>query len=48
MTFCPCKVVSTIGSVISGFCSRLVLSTEESVNLGIYLLGFCSLGSLAT
>ena len=30
MTFSPPRVVSTIGSVISGFCSRLVLSTWDS------------------
>ena len=48
MTFCPCRSVPTIDSVNSGFCSRLVLSTWESVHLGIYLLRFSPLGSLAT
>ena len=48
MTFFPRWCVSTHGSVNSGFCSRLVLSTWDSVHLGVCLLGFCPLGSLAT
>ena len=48
MTCCPCRIVSAIGSVNSGFCSRLVLSTCDSVQLGVCLLGFFPLGSLAT
>ena len=48
MRFCPCRSVPTIDSVNSGFCSRLVLSTWESVHLGIYLLRFSPLGNLAT
>ena len=48
MTFCPCRIVSTIGSVNSGFCSLLVLSTFGSGHLGVCLLGFCTLGNLCT
>ena len=48
MKFCPCRIVPTIDFVNSGFCSRFVLSTWESVHLGIYLPGFSPLGSLAT
>ena len=40
MTFCPCRIVSTIGSVNSGLCSRLVLSSSKSVQLGVCLLEF--------
>ena len=48
MTFCLRRIVSTVGSVNSGFCSRVVPSTLESVHLGVCLLGFCPIGSLAT
>ena len=64
MTYSPCRIVSTIGSVNSGFCSRFVLPTWDcvhkglflfeimptwhSVHLRVWLLGFCSLVSLAT
>ena len=48
MRICSCRIVPTIYSVNSGFCSRMVLSTWESVHLGIYLLGFSPRGSLAT
>ena len=48
MKFCPCRIVPTIDFVNSGFCSRFVLSTWESVDLGIYLPGFSPLGSQAT
>ena len=47
MTFSSCRIVSTIGSVNSGFYSHLALSTWDSVKLGVCLLGFCPLGSLA-
>ena len=46
MTFCPCRIVSIIGSVNSGFCSCLAYSTWDSIYMGVWLLGFCSLGSL--
>ena len=48
MTFSPRRIVSTIGYVNSGFCSRLALSTWDSVQLGVCLLGFCPLANLAT
>ena len=48
MRFCPCRIVPTIDFVNSGFFSHMVLSTWKSVHLGIYLLGFSPLGSLAT
>ena len=48
MTFCPCRIVSTIGSVNSCLCSLLDPSTWESLHLGLYLLWFCSLGSRST
>ena len=41
-------IVSTAGSVQTGFLSLLVLSTLESVQVGVCLLWFCPLGSLAT
>ena len=47
MTFCPRRIVSTIGSVNSGFCSRLDLSSWESVQVDVYLLGFCQLENCA-
>ena len=43
-----CRIVSTIGSVNSGFCSLLVLSTWKFVYLGVSLLEIRPLGSLAT
>ena len=46
MTFSSCRIMS-IGSVNSGFYSHLALSTWDSVQLGVCLLGFCPLGSLA-
>ena len=46
--FSPNKIVSTIGSVNSGLCSLEVLSTWDSLQLGVCLLGFCLLASLAT
>ena len=46
MTSSPRRIVSTIGSVNSGFCSRLVLSTWDSIHLGVCLLEICLLGSL--
>ena len=48
MPFCPRKNVSTIGSVNSGFCLRVVLCSWESVHLGACLLGIGPLGILAT
>ena len=48
MTFCLRRIVSTVGSVNSGFCSRVVLSTLESVHLGVRLLKISQLGSLST
>ena len=48
MTFCLRRIVSTVGSVNSVFCSRVVPSTLESVHLGVCLLGFCPIVSLAT
>ena len=48
MSFFPRSIVSSFGSVKSGLCSLLVLSTSESVHLGFFLLGFCPLWSLAT
>ena len=39
MTFSTRRIVSTIGSVNSGFYSHLVLSTWDSVKLGVSLLG---------
>ena len=47
MTFCPGRIVSTIGSVNSRFCLHVVLSTLESVHLRVCLLGICCLWSLA-
>ena len=43
MTFCPCRIVSTIGSVNSAFRSCLVLTSLESVQLEGCLLEFCLL-----
>ena len=40
MTFCRRWYVSTNGSVNSWFCSRLVLSSSKSVQLGVCLLEF--------
>ena len=48
MKFCPSGIVSIICSVNSAFCSRLALSTWDSVQLGVCLLGFSPLASLAT
>ena len=48
MTFCPRRIVSTIGSVNSAFRSYLVLSSWKFVQLGVCLLEFCLLASLAT
>ena len=48
MTFCPRRIVSTIGSVNSGFCSCLVLSTLESGHQVVCLLGIYPIGSLVT
>ena len=48
MTFCPRRIVSTIGSVNSGFCSLLVLSSWKSLQLDVCLLGFCPLGNICT
>ena len=47
VTFCPHRIVSTIGSVNSGICSCWVLSSWKSVQLGVWLLGIRVLGSLA-
>ena len=47
MTFCPRRIVFTIGSVNSGFCPRWVLSSWKSVQPGAWLLGIRLLGSLA-
>ena len=41
MTFCLCRIVSTIGSVNSAFRSCLVLSSWKFVQLGVSLLEFC-------
>ena len=41
MTICPSRIVSTIGSVNSSFCSRLVLFSWKSVQLGVCLFQFC-------
>ena len=41
MTFCPCRIVSAIGSVNSAFCSNLVPSFWKSVQLVVCLLEFC-------
>ena len=41
MTFWSHRIVSTIDSVNSGFCSRLISSSWKSVQLGVFLLGFC-------
>ena len=46
ITFCPRRIVTTKGIVNSGFCTCLLPSTWESVNLGFYLLAFCLLGGL--
>ena len=48
MTFCPSGIVSIICSVNSAFCSCLALSTWDYVQLGVCLLGFCPLASLAS
>ena len=48
MTFCPCMIVSTIGSANCKFCSRLAYSTWDSIYLGVCLLEKCPLDSLAT
>ena len=48
MIFFQNRIVSTVGFVNSGFCSCLVLSTWESVQLDMSLLGFCPIGSQAT
>ena len=48
MTFCPHRIVSTLGFVNSGFCPRVFLSTWESVHLGVCLLGICPLESRST
>ena len=48
MTFSPNRIVSTICSVNSAFCSRLAYSTWDSIYLGVFLLGICPLESLAT
>ena len=48
MTFCLRRIVSTVGSVNSGFCSRVVLSTLESVHLAVRLLDISQLGSPST
>ena len=47
-TLCQYRIVSTTGSLNSGFCAFLVLSTWGSVHLGVCLLGINSLGILAT
>ena len=47
MKFCPPRIVSTFAAVNPGFCLRVVVSTLESVQLDVCLLGFCPLGSLA-
>ena len=41
MTFCPRRIVSTIGSVNSAFRSCLVLSSWKFIQLGVFLLEFC-------
>ena len=41
------RIVSTAGSVQSGFCSLMLLSTWESLHLGVCLLEICTLRSLA-
>ena len=48
MTFCPCRIMSIIGSLNSRFCSRLAYSTLDSIYLGVFLLGVCPLESSAT
>ena len=48
MTVKPHRSLPTIRSLESGLCSPLVLSTSESVQLGVCLLGFCSFWTLAT
>ena len=48
MTVKPHRSLPTIRSLESGLCSPLVLSTSESVQLGVCLLGFCTFWSLAT
>ena len=48
MTFSPRRIVSTIGSVNSRFCSRLVLSTFESGHQGVCALRIYPIGSLVT
>ena len=42
MTFCPCRIVSTIGSMNSGFYLRLVLSTLDYVHKGLFLFEIMS------
>ena len=48
LTFCQRRIVSTICSVNFGFCSLLVLSSWESFQLVVCLLGFCPLGNMCT
>ena len=48
MTFCPHRIVSTLGFGNSGFFSRVLLTSWESVHLGVCLLGICPLESLST
>ena len=40
MTFCQLRFASTIGSVNSGFGSRLVVFSSKFVKLGVVSLGF--------
>ena len=48
MAFYKRRILSTVGSVNSGFCSRVVLSNWDYFHLGVCLLGSFVLASLAT
>ena len=48
MALYKCKILSTMDSVNSGFCSRVVLSNWDYFHLGVCLLASFVLASLAT
>ena len=48
MAFYKRRILSTLDSVNSRFCSRVVLSNWDYVHLGVCLLGSFVLASLAT
>ena len=48
MILCLQRIVSTIYSINSGFCPRVILSTLESVHLGCFLLGIGPYATVAT